>query len=93
MIPVNEVLDPDSMSNNLEEKHREPAKPSRELTEEEKKQADELLKRHGFDTLPEKCFKCNHEFSLKLLKEAKTKNGETKKLCFTCYDKIKKANE
>jgi hypothetical protein len=89
MIPVNEVLDPDAMSNNLEEKYSEPAKSNRELTEEEKKQANEVLERHGFDILPEKCFKCNHEFSAKLLKEVKTKLGESKKLCFTCYEKIK----
>lgn len=88
MIPVNEVLDPDALSNNLEEKYKKPEE-QRELTEVEQNQVNEVLERHGFDILPEKCFKCNHEFSTKLLKEAKTKVGESKKLCFTCYDKIK----
>jgi hypothetical protein len=76
------------MSNDPEEKYKK-KELDRELTEAEQKQVNEVLKMNGLDNLPEKCFKCSQGFSSKLLKEAKTKTGETKKLCLTCYDKVK----
>jgi hypothetical protein len=89
MIPVNEVLDPDALSNDFEEKYPK-RKPRRKLTKIEQEQVNEILERNGFDILPQPCFKCNQGFSPKILEEVKTKAGETKKLCLTCYEKIKK---